>query len=222
MDKLRTSTTGLWFFMFWMAGFLVCLVMGCGHEPTSPYSRATPPTWNPEMAPVHFLEDGGEPSDQESVKMPTPDMPTPFPLSTRDAEWLFRPLIIDAACKYQVDQALIKAIIMTESRYNAEAVSKEGAKGLMQIMPRTAVAMGIEDPLDPFDNIHGGVKYLRQLLDEFNGNTRLALAAYNAGSNRVKEYRGVPPFEVTIQFVQKVFKYQHQFKRTIKEQPDHA
>ena len=227
-SKEKTSIIGLWFLMFWMAGFVLCVVPGCGHEPTNPCSRATPLSWNPKMAPVQLPGNGGELGDQMSVRIPdsspapNPDTFSPFPVSTKDAEWLFHPLILDAACKHQVDQALIKAIIMTESEFNAKAVSKHGAMGLMQIMPRTAKALGVEDPLDPFDNIHGGARYLRELLDEFKGNTRLALAAYNAGSIRVKEYRGVPPFEGTIQFVQKVLKYQRQFKRTILYQPNDA
>jgi soluble lytic murein transglycosylase-like protein len=120
--------------------------------------------------------------------------------------------IIQAAQAYHVDPALIRAIIMTESSYNPQAVSKRGARGLMQLMPTTAKAMGIKDSFDPALNIDGGVRYLRRLLDRFEGDVRLALAAYNAGSRYVHKYGGVPPFRATRRYIKKVLHYQKQFK----------
>ena len=94
---------------------------------------------------------------------------------------IFNPIISEAASIYQVDTALIKAIIMAEPGYHTKALSKKGARGLMQLMPGTAKALRVEDS---FKNIHGGVKYFKRLLNRFDGNIKLALAAYNAGSKK--------------------------------------
>ena len=132
----------------------------------------------------------------------------------------FKPMIIKAADRYQVDPALIKAIIMMESAYNPKAVSKQGAKGLMQLMPKTARALGVKDAFNPAHNINGGVKYLRQLLDAFDENITLALAAYNAGSSRVKRYGGIPPIKATRHYVKKVFAYYQHYKAQMAEQTE--
>jgi soluble lytic murein transglycosylase-like protein len=119
-------------------------------------------------------------------------------------------IIIKAADKHDVDPALIKAIIMTESRYNPMATSEKGAMGLMQIMPSTASAFSTEDMYDPVNNINVGVEYLKNLIDQFEGDLGLALAAYNAGSSTVRKYRGIPPYEETRYFVYKVLEnYSH-------------
>jgi len=124
----------------------------------------------------------------------------------------FNPMISSAADRYEVDPALIKAVIMAESAYNPKAVSKKGAKGLMQLMPGTARALGVKNAFNPAHNINGGVKYLKQLLDTFNDDAKLALAAYNAGAGRVKRYGGVPPIKATRHYVKKVFAYYHHYK----------
>ncbi|MEJ2638855.1 MAG: transglycosylase SLT domain-containing protein [Desulfosarcinaceae bacterium] len=124
----------------------------------------------------------------------------------------FHSLILQAAMAHDVEPALIKAVILAESNYNPKAISKRGARGLMQLMPSTAAALGVTDLFDPEDNINGGVKYLRQLLDRFNNDVRLALAAYNAGSRYVRRYKGVPPFRSTRLYIKKVFKYQALFE----------
>ncbi|MCD6293731.1 MAG: lytic transglycosylase domain-containing protein [Deltaproteobacteria bacterium] len=124
----------------------------------------------------------------------------------------FNPMISSAADRYEVDPALIKAVIMAESAYNPKAVSKRGAKGLMQLMPGTARALGVKNAFNPAHNINGGVKYLKQLLDTFNDDAKLALAAYNAGAGRVKRYGGVPPIKATRHYVKKVFAYYHYYK----------
>ena len=123
----------------------------------------------------------------------------------------FNRIITRAADRYKVDTALIKAIIMMESAYNPKAVSKQGAKGLMQLMPRTARALGVKNVFNPAHNINGGVKYLRQLLDTFDDNIKHALAAYNAGSSKVKRYGGIPPLKATRAYVRKVFAYYHHY-----------
>ncbi|HDZ90424.1 MAG: lytic transglycosylase domain-containing protein [Deltaproteobacteria bacterium] len=135
-----------------------------------------------------------------------------IPRAFRKKSALFHPIILKAATLHEVDPALIKAVIMVESRYDPRAVSRQGAKGLMQLMPRTARALGVEDVFDPEHNVNGGVKYLRQLLDEFNHDLELALAAYNAGSSKVRRYRGVPPIKATRRYVTKVFEYYRYYK----------
>jgi hypothetical protein len=115
--------------------------------------------------------------------------------------------IAQASQTYQVEEALIKAVIMAESGYNPRAVSHKGARGLMQLMPATAKWLGVHDSFDPAMNIDGGVRYLRKLLDRFNGDMQLALAAYNAGSRYVHQYGGVPPFRATRAYIKKVMRY---------------
>jgi soluble lytic murein transglycosylase-like protein len=125
----------------------------------------------------------------------------------------FHGLIIEAAGRYEVDPHLIRAIILAESGYNPRAKSKKGARGLMQLMPSTAKALGVEDIYDPEENIDGGVRYFRSLLDRFDGDIRLALAAYNAGSRYVRHYAGVPPFEATRRYIKKVLRFQKKFAK---------
>jgi soluble lytic murein transglycosylase-like protein len=124
----------------------------------------------------------------------------------------FEPIIHKAADEFNLDPALIKAVIMAESRYNPKAISKRGAKGLMQLMPATARSLGVADSFDPEDNIYGGSLYLKTLIDKFGGDIKLALAAYNAGSRQVKRYGGVPPFKQTRSYIHKVFKYHQLYK----------
>ena len=134
-------------------------------------------------------------------------------ISRKEAEQLCDSIIRKAAKRYQVDPSLIRAIIMAESSYNPKAVSKKGAIGLMQLMPSTAEALGVEDGFNPEHNINAGVKYFKQLLNQFNGDVKLALAAYNAGSGRVREYNGIPPFKATQYYIKKVFEYRKGYQK---------
>lgn len=122
-------------------------------------------------------------------------------------------IIRRVAERYEVDPALVKAIIMAESSYNPRAVSRKGARGLMQLMPSTARALGVEDSFDPEDNIDAGVRYFKQLLEQFDGNLKLAIAAYNAGSRKVRMYKGVPPFKHTRYYVAKVIEYHQRYQQ---------
>ena len=105
---------------------------------------------------------------------------------------------------WQVDPSLVKAIIANESGFDANATSKVGAQGLMQLMPATAAAVGVRDSYDPAQNVAGGTRYLKGLLDRFNGDVRLAVAAYNAGPGAVEKYGDVPPYAETQNYVQNV------------------
>ncbi|WP_455715089.1 lytic transglycosylase domain-containing protein [Anaerosporobacter sp.] len=115
-----------------------------------------------------------------------------------------------AADKYDVSVDLLKAIAKQESNFNADAVSKSGAMGVMQLMPATAKELGVTNAFDAEQNIMGGAKYISKLLDQYNGDTKLALAAYNAGSGNVRKYGGIPPFKETQNYVVKVMQYYEQ------------
>lgn len=121
-------------------------------------------------------------------------------------------LIDQTAGRFQVDPKLVNAIIRVESGFDARAVSPKGAEGLMQLIPATAQRFGVEDPFDFRQNIRGGVSYLRYLLDHFNGNVPLSLAAYNAGENRVDRDGGIPAIPETVNYVRKVTALYHSAK----------
>ena len=126
-----------------------------------------------------------------------------------------RHLIRQAATRHGIDPAMIQAIIMAESSFNPNAVSNRGAQGLMQLMPQTAESLGLADAFDPGKNIDAGARYLRQLLNHFRGDIELALAAYNAGIQNVKNHNGVPPFKTTQRYVRKVLNYYEHYKRML-------
>lgn len=125
----------------------------------------------------------------------------------------FAPLIESASRTHGVDAALVHAVISAESSYNPLAVSKAGARGLMQLMPDTARRYGVQSIMDPADNINGGVRYLRDLLTMFNGNLELAVAAYNAGENAVIRHgHRIPPYAETVDYVPKVLGFYRRFQ----------
>lgn len=115
--------------------------------------------------------------------------------------------IREAAERYQVEEGLIKAVIRVESGFNSRAVSPKGARGLMQLMPGTASMLGVRDSFDPRQNIDAGVRHLRGLIDRFNSDLKLALAAYNAGEQAVMNHRGVPPYRETRDYVTRILSF---------------
>ncbi len=140
----------------------------------------------------------------------------PMPVSSKTVPVLRQPadprinrLVRDAARKHELDPTLVQAVIQVESNYNPKAVSRKGALGLMQLIPATARRYGVSDPFDPQQNIEGGVRHLRDLLDLFEGDLNLALAGYNAGVNAVSKYGDIPPYRETRNYVTKVMSLYH-------------
>jgi soluble lytic murein transglycosylase-like protein len=126
----------------------------------------------------------------------------------------YEDLIVKASERYRVDSALVKAIIKAESNFNHRAVSPVGARGLMQLMPATAATLQVQDSFQPENNIDGGVRYLRYLMNMFNGNLPLVLAAYNAGENTVLRYNNrIPPYQETQTYVRRVLGYFDKYSR---------
>ncbi len=119
----------------------------------------------------------------------------------------YEDIIEDAANKFGLDKNLIKSVVLTESAGNERALSTAKAKGLMQLMDGTASDMGVKNVWDPRENIFGGTKYLSEMLRQYNGDLKLALASYNAGPGNVNKYNGVPPFEETRNYIQRVLGY---------------
>lgn len=111
------------------------------------------------------------------------------------------------ADQYNLEEALVRAVIKVESDYNPDAVSGKGAMGMMQLIPATAADMDVINPLDVADNIRGGSRYLRLMLDQFDNDLDLALAAYNSGPTTVRRYGGIPPYTETVNYVRKVKEY---------------
>lgn len=145
----------------------------------------------------------------QTVQLPPAKPPMKLPKFKH--EQTFQSIITAASARYDVDTAMIKAIIRAESGYDPHAISPMGASGLMQLMPLTAESLGVDDIFDPVQNINAGVRYFKKLMKLFEHDVSLALAAYNAGIQRVHEYNGIPPFSTTQIYIKKVLEYRQYY-----------
>jgi soluble lytic murein transglycosylase len=126
----------------------------------------------------------------------------------------FDPIIADASKKYSLEAPLIKAVIKAESDFDPNAISNKGARGLMQIMPMNYRLLNVENPFDPHQSIDAGARYLRDMMDRYNGKLNLSLAAYNAGPGAVDRHGGVPPYQETEEYIERVMRYYHRYKNS--------
>lgn len=171
----------------------------------SPFALADIYRFKDERGVWHYSNVRNDP--RFKLYMRTPNHNKPHDQTIRD----YDEVITKASRKFRVEPSLIKAVIRAESGFDQKAVSHKGAQGLMQLMPDTAHRMEVADPFDPEENILGGTRYLSLMLERFQNNLQLALAAYNAGPERVEEYRGIPPFAETRSFVERVLRYYGQY-----------
>ena len=153
-----------------------------------------------------------------SVEQGRRGAPEPIPSKASDPELLA--LIDDTAERFNLDPALIHAVVRAESGFDSEAVSAAGAGGLMQLMPETARALGVEDVFHPASNLEGGATYLRRMLDRFEGDLTLALAAYNAGPTAVEEHGGIPPFAETQRYLGRVMRFRQEYIEQAYRRPE--
>lgn len=154
-------------------------------------------------------------ANEAAVRKPPPIANRGRPAASSKAQYGAE--IEEIARTYALEGALIHAVVSAESAYNARAVSKKGAAGLMQLMPETAQRYGVTDRFDPVQNLHGGARYLSDLLKMFSGNMSLALAAYNAGENNVVKYGNqIPPFQETRNYVPKVLSLYNKYRVSMK------
>jgi soluble lytic murein transglycosylase-like protein len=146
---------------------------------------------------------------------------TPAKLETRASS--YQALIQKYATAHGVKPALVRAVMRVESCFDRRAVSRSGARGLMQLMPQTAAILGVRDSFDANENVNGGVRYLKMMLQRFNQNTKLALAAYNAGPTAVTDHNGIPPFPETQTYVKRVLAdYQKNLSREVADAAKNA
>jgi soluble lytic murein transglycosylase-like protein len=178
--------------------------------------------WEDERGVIHFtncprdpqfklyIRDSKDDPDPSAVSA-APASPSASRFSIKDST-SYDPMISELCDKYGVDFALIKAIIRAESGFNPIAVSRKGARGLMQLMPETASRVNVTNPFNPRENIEGGVRHFKYLLSLFNNDLKLSLAAYNAGENLVAQRGAIPPYRETIEYVQRVMDFYKFYK----------
>ena len=164
---------------------------------------------------MHF---SNAPTDPRYKKIALPGQP-PARTATAVSPALMHQAITRSSAQHQVDPNLVRAVIKAESSFNSTAVSRKGAMGLMQLMPETATALRISNPYDPEQNIAGGVRHLRYLLDRFRGNVPLALAAYNAGETRVTRDNRIPRINETREYVRRVLRFYKDYRKQDARKP---
>jgi soluble lytic murein transglycosylase-like protein len=142
----------------------------------------------------------------EHEEAPPAVAPNPAPSAGREPLLSLDDMVTAASLEHYIDRDLVTSVIRAESGFNPRAVSPKGARGLMQLMPQTAASLGVENAMDPAANIEGGTRYLRELLARYNNDLIMALAAYNAGPQRVEQYHGVPPYAETHAYVARVIR----------------
>ena len=181
-------------------------VMHFTNVPVAPSYRKLPnlPTQVPKQANFNYTY---------AYPRPYPNRALLTPRNQLLDQCAYDPHIRLACRRYGMDYNLVKAVIKAESAFDAQAVSPQGAKGLMQLMPGTSKDLGVLDPFDPYQNIDGGVRYLKDMLSRFNNDVILALAAYNAGPESVQKHGGVPPYDETQTYVQRVLDFYSRFGR---------
>ena len=168
---------------------------------------------------IHFTNCPRDPQFQLYIRESKEDVGIESPAQTSTPSFSsadsrnFDSFITEFAKKYEVDFALIKAIIRAESGFNPYAISRKGAKGLMQLMPETALRMKVSNIFSPKDNIEGGVRYFKYLLSLFDNDLRLSLAAYNAGENVVSQLGTIPPYRETVDYVRRVLNFYRSYKQ---------
>ena len=177
-------------------------------------------TIEPLNADIYFYTDKN--GVRHFTNVPTSSDYRPYigePLRKRSTTWRvynnkkYDKIITMASQNHGVSFPLIKAIIQVESGFNHRAVSKKGALGLMQLMPENVRLLRIKDPFDPWENIMGGTQFFKKQLHHYNGEVKLALAAYNAGPNAVDHYKGIPPYTETRNYVKKVIRFYKAYKK---------
>jgi len=188
---------------------LICLLL------TAPSASAGIYRYEDENGVIHFTNCPRDPKYKLYIRESKEDVGdenNAAVVSYAKSHGQYDSMISEFSKKYEVDFALIKAMIRAESGFNPVAVSKKGAKGLMQLMPETALRMNVSNVFNPRENIDGGVRYFKYLLSLFNNDLQLSLAAYNAGENIVAELGSIPPYRETKDYVKRVLSYYRSYR----------
>lgn len=151
---------------------------------------------------LNAFEDQVEMDDADDIKLESVNFKPKISINPQNTN--IDEIVETLSKKYGVDSDFVKAVIKQESGYNPKATSKKGAMGLMQLMPKTAQSLGVQDAYNPWQNVEGGIKHLKNLLNKYDNNQELALAAYNAGSGAVQKYGGIPPYKETQNYVKSI------------------
>lgn len=209
----ETGTMGLLVAWFLIAIFSGVHAVCWAGSPSSVTAQGPPPSTDQDVDSETNTVEGSAPERPKVPVMSSLSLSRSY-LQRRhlEGQYVFDRHIRIACRTHRVDYHLVKAIVRVESAFRSEAVSPKGAMGLMQLMPETAKNLKVPEPFDAFNNVDGGVRYFRKMLDLFKNDIVLALAAYNAGPQAVKTHKGVPPFEETKWFVQSVLELYSRYR----------